>query len=255
MLFRPVYGPELEAIFGFITKAGEPVSREDIYQAFLPSQQEGICVSTQGVDDALSFLAAAHLVKGNKRFWATPPNTYEPFQLLVLRQLQALAQGHLEPIHETDSLYLRLLDQLYIRPDHIFISDLHTAANRMRAVKRIGGLSQEKVRAWKRVMSFLGLGHRIGNGFQCALSPTLLLDIIDEWLTDETAIHAFIETSLSQYLPSQTQLGELAQSVQQAFLYLTNHGQLGMHTRQDSSSRPYFGQRQWRYMTHNTGEI
>lgn len=254
MLFRPVYGPELEAIFVFINKAGEPVSREDIYQAFLSSQQGGR-VSTQGVDDALSFLAAAHLVKGNKRFRATPPNTHEPFRLLVLRQLQALAQGHLESYHETDPLYLQLLDQLYIKPDHIFISDLHTAANQMRAVKRIGGLSQEKVRAWKRVMSFLGLGHRIGNGFQCALSPNLLLVIIDEWLTDESVIHTFVETSLSQYLPSQTHLGDLAQAVQQAFLYLTNHGQLGMHTRPDSSSRPYFGQRQWRYMTHNRGEI
>lgn len=247
MLFRPVYGPELEAIFTFISKSSEPVAREDIYRVCLP-QTEGISVSTQGVDDALSFLMAAHLIEGSRKFKSLLVSHDESFQLLILHQLQALAKGELEPIHETDPLYTQLLDQMYIKPDQVFISDLHTAANQVRAVKEIGGLSQEKLRAWKRVMAFLGLGYRIGNGFHCTLSPVLLQAIVEQWLLSEMAIATFVETALVRYLPFQTQVGEIAQSIQQPFLYLVAHGELTAHSRQDSASRPYFGQKQWRYM-------
>jgi hypothetical protein len=238
MLFRPVYGPELEAIFTFISGSAEPVLREDIYRACLPQTDRRTSVSTQGVDDALSFLTAAYLIEGSRKFKSLPVNSDEPFQLLVLRQLQALAQGDLEPVHETDPLYIQLLDQMYIRPDQVFISDLHTAANQVRTVKEIGGLSQEKLRAWKRVMAFLGLGYRVGNGFHCTLSPTLLQSIVERRLLGEMAITAFIETALSRYLPSQTQVGELAQSIQQPFLHLVTCGELIVYTRQDSASRP-----------------
>ena len=248
MLFRPVNGPELEAIFTLISKSSEPVLREDVYRACLPQTEGRISVSTQGVDDALSFLTATYLIEGSRKFKSLPVSNDEPFQLLILRQLQALAKGDLKPIHETDPLYIQLLDQMYITPDKVFISDLHTAANQVRAVKEIGGLSQEKLRAWKRVMAFLGLGYRIGNGFHCTLSPTLLQAIVERWLLGEMAIATFVETAISRYLPSQTQVGEIAQSIQQPFLYLITHGELTVYTRQDSASRPYFGQKQWRYV-------
>lgn len=61
MLFRTVYGPELEAIYQFIVEADIRPSRQTIYAAFIPQHPEAEPVSTQNVDDALSFLESARL--------------------------------------------------------------------------------------------------------------------------------------------------------------------------------------------------
>ena len=56
MLFRTVYGPELEAIYRFIAGFDKLVARQAIHAAFLVDVQGG---SKQSVDDALSFLQAS----------------------------------------------------------------------------------------------------------------------------------------------------------------------------------------------------
>lgn len=65
MLFRTVYGPELEAIYQFIASSTTPLSRRAIHTAFIPPS-ETAKVSTQNVDDALSFLESAQLIEEEK---------------------------------------------------------------------------------------------------------------------------------------------------------------------------------------------
>jgi hypothetical protein len=252
VLFRPVYGPELEAIYRYVINCEKPVSRQEIYEMFVPHISNAT-ISTQNIDDALSFLLATQLIgldSGVLRLRLT--STADTFPLVVLRQLQGLALGGIEPLHETDRLYFRLLDELFIQPDRLFVADVHAEANNLRSVADIGGLSQEKIRAWQRVLSFLGLGHRVGKGFQCAVSPDLLLCIFQVWHQPAGYLQSFFEQHLANYLPFQAATGELSTAVEQSLLYLANRGLLTMTPRQDTSTKPYFGERRLRYIERGT---
>lgn len=248
MLFRPVYGPELAAIYDYVIQKNGTVSRQDIYQSVLPIYRGDKVASTQNIDDALSFLVAAGLITGSRRFQAVLSTDIESFCSVVLQQLQALACGKTEPLHEIDSFYLFILDHLFIKPNRLYVANLHAEVNKLRRVTQMGGISQEKIRSWKRVMTFLGLGHRIGQGFQCVYSPRLLLNIFDMWKEDEGFIQTFLEEHFVDYLPFQTSAGDLAQAVQRPLLHLMTEGKLTMYTRQDSSSKPYLGKKRFRYI-------
>jgi hypothetical protein len=72
-----------------------------------------------------------------------------------------------------DPIYTLLLDELFVKPDCLFVADVHTRANELRQVKEVGGLSREKTQAWQRVMGFLGVGRRVAGGFQCAYTKPI----------------------------------------------------------------------------------
>jgi hypothetical protein len=254
MLFRTVYGPELEAIYTYLATAGQPLSRENIHQAFMPTFRDGRPASPQNVDDALSFLVAAHLIHEDGSF-CIPTDAGEcPFRLLVLRQLQYLTRGEIEARHPVDRLYILLLDELFIKPDRLFVADVHAEANKLRQVKEMGGLSKEKLQAWKRVMTFLGIGQRVDTGFQCAYTPDLLLAMLDSWSERTGLLQSFFESHLANFLPFETQTGALAQAVSLPVLYLAAQGELALSSRQDSPSKPYFGERRFRYIARLGGE-
>jgi hypothetical protein len=254
VLFRPVSGPELEVIYALLCRSDVPLTRHTLGQRCLPHYADRRTVSRQNLDDALSFLITAHLVQDDEGLTAL---THQPeplsFRLLLLRQLHALAAGEIDPSHETDALYLQLLDHLFVKPDQLYVADVHVEANKLRSVVDIGGISQEKIRSWKRVMAFLGIGHRIAQGFQCRYAPDLLLEILCAWPEREGILQELFESHLALYLPFQTESGELAQAVSCSLLHLNQQQIVLMSAYQDSSSKPYFGDKRWRYLTH--GEI
>ena len=249
MLFRTVYGPELEALYLFVAQAEAPLSRPAIHAAFIARLAQGEPVSTQSVDDALAFLESARLIEETRAgYRALIDQPGQPFRALVLQQLRRLEVGTVEPLHPLDPLYLLLLTELFIKPDQLFLADLHVAANNLRQVAAAGGLSREKLQAWKRVMEFLGTGRRVASGFQCAYSPDLLLDILDGWPAGNDSLQSFFEDYLDPLLPCYTGRGDLALAVQEPLLYLGQAGAIALTSRQDSPSKPYFGERKLRYI-------
>lgn len=253
MLFRPVYGPELEVIYQTIAQSNAPLSRQTIHHACLRSYKNNQTISPQSIDDALSFLVAALLIEEQDGFRLT--NTIinnQPFQMTLISNLQSLSNHKAKAIQELDVLYFSLLKELFIEKDQLYVEDVHKEANKLRSVSEIGGLSQEKIRSWKRVMSFLGIGKRVATGFQCVYAPKLIQEIIFSW-QKEGFIQEFLESQFYRYLPFQTQEGELAQAVTQPFLYLHQQQIITMRAYQDSSSKPYFGQRRWRYVICREG--
>lgn len=250
MLFRTVYGPELEAIYRFIAEADDRPSRQAIQNAFLPERFDNQAVSSQHVEDALSFLESAGLVKYAKRggYHSLSPFTDESFRVKVLRHLRALELGRALPDHPLDPLFGLLLNELFIRPNQLFVTDVHREANNCRQVADAGGLSREKVQAWKRVMEFLGVGQRVGGGFRCAYSPQLVLEIIDQWSETENTLQLFFEEHFGEALPYQTWDGNLAHAIEAPLTYLHSLGCIALSPRQDSPSKPYFGERKFRYI-------
>src|SRR5260370_7269869 len=123
-----------------------------------------------------------------------------PFATLLFRQFRQLEHisSQIPPI---DLLYITLLEQLYITPNQSWISDLHAAANRLGLAQQIGGISQEKIGAWKRVMEFLGLGYRMGSGFYCLYRPELLQAISKLYPLVELTLQKFFQKYLQSCLP------------------------------------------------------
>lgn len=252
MLFRTVYGPELEAIYRFIAEANDSPSRPTIYATFLLQRSNDRPVSTQNVDDALSFLESVGLVRDAKRggYHALGPFTDEPFRVKVLRQLRALELGLVEPVHPIDPLYGLLLTELFIRPNQLFVTDVHSEANKLRRVADVGGLSREKVQVWKRVMEFLGAGRRMLSGFMGVYSPSLVLEVLAQWPQTEGTLQSFLEEHFNRVLPFQTENGDLAHAVEQPLTYLESRGVISLTSLQDSPSKPYFGERRVKHIAY-----
>jgi len=109
MLFRTVYGPELDALYRFILNANQTLSREIIHSIFVPRVDDG---STQNTDDAILFLVACGLIAQDKAgdFHADAPSDHLPFRLLVLYRLRDIAKGNSAKQNKSDPLYWTILD-------------------------------------------------------------------------------------------------------------------------------------------------
>jgi len=240
MLFRTVYGSELEAIYTAISirYQGGLVSRASVIDLFVPTIN-GALTPTQNVEDALSFLISAQVIRETPNGFH-PVQSPLPFRLFLLNQLRRLALGQLEPHHPQDPLYLMLYDSLFVTPDVTFVADLHSAANQISRVQQLGGLGREKVQAWKRIMAYLGLGYRAFDGFLAVVNPRLAQDILDHWGQDSATLDQFFERHWARFLPFRARTGDAAQAIQQSLLYLMKRNKLSLTALQDSPSRAYF---------------
>ncbi len=247
MLFLTVYGPELESLFYYIHKYTQregSVSRERLYSAYLPRTALAHKGQTKNIEDAIHYLKAARLIGGDKAYFCMQPNVdmRMPFAALLLRQFRQLEHVSTQ-LPLLDLLYITLLEQLYIAPNRVWIGDLHAATNQLGMAQQIGGISQEKIAAWKRVMEFLGIGYRMGSGFYCLYQPELLYAIALQWPLTEGTLQEFFEGHLQSWVPCLTGRGEVARPVVHALEHLAQKGSIGLYSKQDSPSRPYFGTR------------
>ena len=250
MLFLTVYGPELESVFSYVhtyTKIQTNIAQEQIYEAYLPQTSQKSRGQTKNLEDALGFLKAAHLINGNGLYSSCVSTTEAllPFPILLMRQLRLLEQNSSQ-LSLIDLLYIRMLDCLFISPNQLWINDLHAAANQLDIAKQAGGVSQEKIGAWKRVMEFLGVGYRVGNGFYCLYRPELVFSIAHQWAETEGSLQDFFERHMHHWIPCLTARSEVAFSASYAMEWLAKQGSLSLFPKQDSPSRPYFGDRHLR---------
>lgn len=250
MLFRTVYGPELVAIYRYLVQAHTPIPLQTLYEAFLLSNASTEMLSPQSIDDALAFLLSASLIFQKDHSYQVAKMIHLPPHLLILRQLNRLARYEIEAKHPLDPLYIQLLDEVFIKQDRLFVEKLHIEANKLRQVKDVGGLNHEKIQAWKRVMTFLGVGKRVGNGFLCVYTPELLQAILSEWEERSASLHVFLENHLNMFLPFKTCSQNLAQPVSETFLHLAERGVVALESRPDSPNRAYFGAKKFQYITY-----
>jgi len=214
MLFLTVYGPELESLFFYIHKftyKDIEVSREQLYSVYLPHSLPASKGQTKNIDDALHYLKSARLIAGDKSYVSLlqERNSALPFSALLLHQFRELESISLH-LPVVDCLYITLLEQLYVNPNRVWVSDVHAAANQLELARQIGGVSQEKINAWRRVMEFLGLGYRIGNGFYCLYQPELLYSVVRRWERTEGTLQELFENHLQSWFPCLSTRGEIA---------------------------------------------
>jgi hypothetical protein len=251
LLFRPVYGPELEAIFTFVSVSNQrqffPI-REEIYQAFVPQKNDHAFHVTQNTDDAISFLKAAGLLsEDNGIFSAHPPVSPSPsFPVVLLSALRKVELNKKSSVNPLDPIYLSLLTELFIKPNVVFLPNIHTSANQIKEVKEAGGLGREKLQSWMRVMEFMGVGFRVRGQFICMYHPDLILDILKQWPLESGTLQSFIQDFFNLYLPNTTADGDIAKSLSIPLEKLRQEGAISLFQMQDSPSKPYFGEMRYR---------
>jgi hypothetical protein len=197
--------------------------------------------STQSVDDALSFLLSSGLLCQEGGQLKAQDLLPKPFRIKLLKVLRQLERGERPVEHVLDPLYTLLLTELFIKPDVLFVEDMHAKANKSEAVKERGGLSQEKIRSWSRVMTFLGVGYRVRKGFLCSYEPMLLIEVLQDWQKERGILQYFLEEQLGGLLPYARADGDLSIAVKQPLLDLQEKHHLALFALQDSPTRSYFG--------------
>lgn len=245
MLFRTVTGPELEAIYQFVLSKKRAQKRE-IYTMFVPQAER---VSAQSAEDAIAFLLSTGLVQEENGTLSAVDLPAPTFKLSTLCIMRSLELGQETPRNALDSLYFLILNRLFIAPDVLYLADVHTAANSLREVQAVGGLSKEKIGAWKRVMEYLGVGYRAFNGFVCVYHPTLTLDILSSVSWQQNTLQSLFEDHFCRYLPYERQDGDIAQAVTLPLVRLAQQNLIQLTTLQDSPTKTYFGRQKLRGIT------
>lgn len=247
MLFLTVYGPELESLFRSIhhhTQHKRAMSYEQICATYVPSSVSARRGQTKNIDDALSYLKAAQLIEGEKTYTSLLLNfdTMLPFGVLLLSQFRKLERIS-STLSAYDLLYITLLESLYIKPHRVWISDVHAEANQLALAQQIGGISQEKIGAWKRVMEFIGVGYRMGSGFYCLFRSELVENAVKCWPVMQGTLQEFLEGYLQNCFPCLSAQGDIALPIATILEQLAKDGLIRLSLQQDSPSRPYFGNR------------
>ncbi|GAB6179927.1 hypothetical protein JCM14036_12460 [Desulfotomaculum defluvii] len=237
MLFKTIYGPELQSIYEFIYING-PVEKDTLYGSYLPII-EGEMGPRANLDDAITFLVSSGLInRNNLGKYEAVGSPVGNFKVHLLRNLRNIQVGSQTTSHPMDPWYLELVERIFILPNRLVGFKLHQTANSIDAPEVF---SEEKINAWRRVIEYLGLGGRIASGFMCCYKPELISEIIDMWDEDEGPVQLLLEEHLSKYLPWQNEGGDISQSLIIPLLILAKEGLISLEQKQDLPYKSYLG--------------
>lgn len=231
-------------MWSFIITYGSDVPREDVNHWFV---QQPATAPTANIDEALTVLRTLRLISGKDRLSAAPIR--RPFRLAVLRQMRDFSLTRDTGEHVLDSWYLRLLELLFVSPDITYLGDLHRQANRLNPPMP---LNDEKLNAWRRVLEWLGVGRRVGNGFLVVYSQELVASLMDTWEPCEGPLADFLEY-VDRFIPCIAEHTDLPQALRFPLTWLEKNGELTLTYRQDAPYRAFGGQRRINWICRNKG--
>ncbi len=242
MLFRTVYGPELESIYCYIEEFG-PLCRSDVISAF-SGVDAGDKASSANIEDAISFLKSAGMIKAkSEKYYAICKITDSlDFKICLIKQIRNLDKSQ----SKLDTYYFQILDLLFVKQNIIFHNDLHKTIN---SLDLPFPCSEEKINAWRRVLEYLGLGSRGFAGLAVQYDFEIVKRIITKWDEIEGPLQNFLEQCFAQYLPWSTYEGEISDILKLPLLKLVDQGAISLHTKQDLPCKSYFGQERIKWLT------
>jgi len=242
VLFETIYGKEVEQVYAFLVDKGEKYPVEELYNAFIPKNEEGRLLNTQNLERALSFLRSARLIEG-KSVLSTLHLNYDDFKLSLLESIRSIELGIIRPENKSDSYFLHLITKLYVEENRRYLSNenLHKLANDLESDVSI---NRTVLANWKAFMEYLGLGFRDNQGgFYCDVNDKLFIDIISKWDRLEGTIQSFLEDHYNKFLPWKDVQGNLSEIVQEAMLSLVSKYKIRLEPKQDLAAVAYFPQK------------
>lgn len=244
MLFKTVYGPELQSIFEFISFYGA-YEKEALYRFYVPIS-DGQPGKRTNMDDAIAFLLTAGVIEKDETGKFRNVEKETSFRLLLLRKLREIQLNKKESNNQLDPWYLKLVDEVFVRPDQRIVFSLHQHFNTLEIPEV---MSEEKTNAWKRVLEFLGIGTRLFGGFLCIYALDLVEEIIEDWEEHQGSLQSFLEDEVTNYLPWQNQTGDIASALWLPLTELERQGLIKLEQRQDLPHRVYGGSRQVKWIS------
>ncbi len=232
MLFKTVYGPELESVYFLLEKNG-PMKQEELIGSFVCAVSDSNS-SSANIKDAIAFLKTSGIISFEKQEYSVVYKNLDSigFKTNLIRHMRALKKSR----SKLDSYFIGLIDKIYIKPNILFNNNLH---NKINSIDLPSACSEEKVNAWRRVLEYLGLGYRGYSGLAIIYDISLVNSIICDWEEEEGPLQLFLEDHFSQYLPWSTQKGEIALALASPLLKLEEQGLISLHAKQDLPYKGY----------------
>jgi len=242
VLFETIYGKEVEQVYTFLIEKGENYPVEELYNAFIPKNEEGRLLNTQNLERALSFLRSAKLIEGKSVLSALPLKC-DDFKLSLLESLRSIELGVIRSGNKSDPYFLHLITKLYVEENRRYLSNekLHKLANDLESDVSI---NRTVLGNWKAFMEYLGLGFRdTRGGFYCNVNDKVFINIISKWGKLEGTIQSFLEDHYNRFLPWKDAQGNLSEIVEEAMLGLVSKYAIRLESKQDLAAVSYFPQK------------
>lgn len=242
MLFKTIYGPEIESIYFWLNDFG-PARKDTLADSF-GNIANGVKSSTANLDDAILFLIGSGVVYLDSNLYHVRYKDLDStaFKTILLKHLRSIKKG----ISDLDPYFINFIDLLYIKPDVVFHNSLHKKIN---SLELQSPCSEEKVNAWRRVLEYLGLGFRGYGGLTVCYCSEILENIINKWDHTEGPLQIFFEDHFDLYLPWLNSKGDIAQAVKIPLIYLERKGLIKLNSKQDLPHKSYMGKRKIKWLT------
>nr|WP_247681822.1 hypothetical protein [Paenibacillus sp. Marseille-P2973] len=234
------YGPEIEVIYETIRKnpgLDTPVLRNE-YQYDAKGDISSLIDSVLTILEDLQFIR-----KEEKGFVPTEGRPWSNIE--VFSRLQVIAHEEVSREDSLNYIFASLYEQFFVRPDRMFVTNLHYLVNRKFTKTLVG---HEKINAWKRMMECWGLGRRVYSGFYALPHLSLLKQIImdvGEW---EGGLHPFCETKIHPTLPCITAEGNIFKGIIFGLMALHERNRVEISYKQDLPYKSYGPKSEWNWI-------
>lgn len=238
MLFQMCYGPEIEAIYESI-RQGSGMNRSQLKSAYQYREEGDI---TSLIDGTLTILKNLRFIyEENGKMYSSEGREWKVTD--VFRELTKISEQ--EESETLNLVFATLYDQVFVKPDKIFVDNIHYQVNSLLSKIMVG---HEKINAWKRIMEFLGLGRRVYSGFYALPHLSLLREIILEVRGWEGGLHPFCENVIQPTLPCITSGGSIFRGMLYGLLALNDEKIIDITYKQDLPFKSYGPNHQWNWI-------
>jgi len=242
MLFKTVYGSELDSLYFFIQNH-EPIKEKDIFDFNLSFKNNELS-SSANISDALAFLQTSKLIFKDKTGWRIIKKLHsENFKINIIKNIRRISLDSIITNEKLDSYYFKIIEDLFIKNDIQFLSNVYEDVNNTYSIS----FSKEKINSWKRVLEFLEVARRGYGGILLIYNPYLILKIIDEYNWDsnnEGSLQIFLQKHFNYYLPWENKNNEISITLINSLKYLEEKKYINLITKQDLPFKSYFYSRQ-----------
>ncbi|ANA81029.1 hypothetical protein PVOR_07280 [Paenibacillus vortex V453] len=231
MLFQMCYGPEIEVIYENLrTNPGLDLKK---LKAKFQHVDSGDITSL--IECGLTVLEDLQFVYKDKcKYFVLQDKPWCNKEVLL--KLRKLSISEDLPSDSLDKIFASLFEQLFVKPDRLFVSNIHYQINSQLMKTLVG---HEKVNAWKRMMECWGLGRRIYSGFYALPQLSLMKSIIKGNEAWEGGLHPFCENIIHPVIPCLTAEGNIYRGVIFSLMALHQEGVLELSYMQDLHYKSY----------------